>query len=232
MKLNCFVLRVCCFIVACVFGEDVTVEEGNSVTLKTDIQKKQGETMLWYFKDTRIAQINKDQSTSCNYDGEGGRFKDRLEMDYEMGFLSIASMRFEDSGRYEAQLIRISNSGQTKSLNRKTKCDSTKIIPNNNVGDTIKTFSVNVRAKTEEESSKIERGKSKFFSFFTNNSVSLVAGVVAGVCVILLVVVFVAVVFFHRRNTRNELMEKDKAPHLLEDQNKDDRESYENPSSV
>lgn len=126
----------------------MTVKVGDSVSLKTDIKKKQDDTVLWYFKDTRIAAINKDPSTSCKYEGEGGRFRDRLEIDYETGYLSITDIRFEDTGLYDAQLIGSKIPGKTTSLNRPSTCDSTKIIhKNKNLGVSIKTVYVNVRGE-------------------------------------------------------------------------------------
>ncbi|XP_058618102.1 uncharacterized protein LOC131531394 isoform X2 [Onychostoma macrolepis] len=144
------------------FGDDKTVKEGDSVVLKTDIQKKKDESMLWYFEDARIALINKDESTSCKYDGEGGRFKDRLEVDYETAFLTITDIRLEHSGLYEAEIIRSESSGKSQSLNRNgAKCDSTKIIKKNNLGEITETTRVNVEAKTEEEPYKTEKEKNK-----------------------------------------------------------------------
>ncbi|XP_050956734.1 uncharacterized protein LOC127157553 [Labeo rohita] len=161
MKADCFVLGVCCSIVACVFGDDMTVKVGDSVSLKTDMKKKQDDTILWYFEDNRIALINHGPSTSCKYEGEGGRFRDRLEIDYETGYLSITDIRFEDDGCYEAELIRGKIPGKTTSLNRPRTCDSTKIIHKNKLGDSIKKINVNVRDKSEEKATTIETGNNK-----------------------------------------------------------------------
>ncbi|KTF71720.1 hypothetical protein cypCar_00046371 [Cyprinus carpio] len=100
--------------------------------------------MLWYFNNIRIALIN-DPTTSCLYDGVGGTFSDRLKVDYETGSLTITETRPEHAGRYEAEIIRRDGSGKSESLNRPSKCDSTRITQKtNNLGETIKTFQVTV----------------------------------------------------------------------------------------
>ncbi|XDV23955.1 hypothetical protein PO909_028286 [Leuciscus waleckii] len=97
--------------------------------------------MLWYFNDILIAQINGEAGKSCLYDGEDGRFRDRLEVDYKTGSLTITNIRSEHAGRYEANFIQSKSSGTSESLNRNSKCDSTKIIRKmSNIGDTIKIF--------------------------------------------------------------------------------------------
>ncbi|KAF4097268.1 hypothetical protein G5714_021276 [Onychostoma macrolepis] len=213
----------------CAFGDDKTVKEGDSVVLKTDIQKKKDESMLWYFEDARIALINKDESTSCKYDGEGGRFKDRLEVDYETAFLTITDIRLEHSGLYEAEIIRSESSGKSQSLNRNgAKCDSTKIIKKNNLGEITETTRVNVEAKTEEEPYKTEKEKNK------TKEESYTTKMISGIAVACGLLVAVAVgVICYRRRISGKVMEKNKPGRLLEDQKKDDSDvSYENPSDV
>uniref|UniRef100_A0A673LJL4 Immunoglobulin domain-containing protein n=1 Tax=Sinocyclocheilus rhinocerous TaxID=307959 RepID=A0A673LJL4_9TELE len=139
------------FVFPGVFGDDVvTVMEGDTVTLHTDITKKEHDKMLWYFEDTRIALINGHPNMSCLYDGEDGRFRDRLEVDYKTGSLTITDITTEHAGRYEAEIIRSESSGKRQSLNRnRNKCDGTKIIQKMiNIGDSVKTFSVSVTGKS------------------------------------------------------------------------------------
>ncbi|KTG40586.1 hypothetical protein cypCar_00028374 [Cyprinus carpio] len=119
--------------------------EGDSVTLKSDVTKQGRDKMLWYFNDTLIALINGDPSKSCVYDGEGGIFRGILEVDFETGSLTITNIRPEHTGRFEANFIRSKSSGTSQSLNRNGKCDSTKVIKKMiNIGDTVKTFSVTI----------------------------------------------------------------------------------------
>lgn len=107
--------------------------------------KQQHDTILWYYNDTRIALINGDASKSCLYDGEGGRFRDRLEVDYETGSLIITNVTAEHTGVYEAEIIRSESPGNSQSLNKNPKCDHTKVIKKQNkMGDTINTLVVTV----------------------------------------------------------------------------------------
>jgi len=133
-----------------VFGDasglnSVSVNEGESVFLNTGVIKQQHDNLLWYFNDTRIALINGHPNTSCLYDGEDGRFRGRVEVDKETGSLTITNIRSEHAGLYEAVIIRRESSGTSTSLNRNSKCDSTKITRKmSNIGDSIKTFIVSV----------------------------------------------------------------------------------------
>ncbi|KAG1946352.1 hypothetical protein F2P79_013818 [Pimephales promelas] len=129
-----------------VFSDEVSVNEGDSVSLNTGVIKQPDNLMLWYFNDTRIALINRDPSTSCLYDGEGGRFRSRVKVDYKTGSLNITNITTEHTGRYEAVIIRSSSTRNSRSLNGQSKCDSTKIYNRNSTtqAKTIKTFNVSV----------------------------------------------------------------------------------------
>uniref|UniRef100_A0A8C2CB36 Ig-like domain-containing protein n=1 Tax=Cyprinus carpio TaxID=7962 RepID=A0A8C2CB36_CYPCA len=169
----------------------VSVMEGDIITLNTDIIKKEHDKLLWYFEDTRIALINGHPNTSCLYDGEDGRFRDRLKVDYETGSLIITKITTEHTGRYEAEIIRSESSGKRQSLNRNRKCDSTKITRRNGIShdDTTKTFNVIVTAVLD-----------------SGLSSAAVAGIVAGVIAVLLlltVVAAAAVIHCRRRSSRN-----------------------------
>ncbi len=127
----------------------MSMMEGDSVTLKSDVTKQGRDKMLWYFNDTLIALINGEASKSCLYDGEGEIFRDRLEVDFETGSLTITNIRPEHTGRYEANFIKSKSSGTSQSLNRNGKCDSRKIIKKMmNIGDTVKTFSVSISGES------------------------------------------------------------------------------------
>ncbi|XP_067272584.1 uncharacterized protein [Pseudorasbora parva] len=90
-------------------GVSVSVKEGDSVTLYTDVELNQLDRMKWYFNDIRIAQITGDQSkvctdVQCNEGTE--RFRDRLKLDHQTGSLTITHTTTEDSGDYKLQFIR------------------------------------------------------------------------------------------------------------------------------
>ncbi|KAL0149410.1 hypothetical protein M9458_055198 [Cirrhinus mrigala] len=159
----------------------VAVMEGDSITLSTGITKQQRDKMLWYFNNTLIALINGESSKSCLYDGEGGIFRDRLEVDYATGSLTVTNITPEHTGRYEANFIQSKSSGTSQSLNRNSKCDSTKVTRKiSNMGNTIKTLIVSV----------------------TDSVLSLgLAGICAGVGVALLVATAVAAVIYCRHKS-------------------------------
>ncbi|XDV24133.1 hypothetical protein PO909_028390 [Leuciscus waleckii] len=189
--------------------------EGDSVTLNTNITKKHHDKMLWYFEDTRIALINGHRNTSCLYDGEDGRFRDRLDVDYETGSLTITNIRSEHAGRYEAELIRSESSGKRQSLNRNRKCDSTKITRkiSSTHDDTIKIFSVIIIASlSDQDETNKEPLMEKHAADLTDPGSGLSSGAVAGISVAVLLV-FVAsavgVIYYHHRSSEKEILHTD-----------------------
>ncbi|XP_067252782.1 CD48 antigen-like isoform X3 [Chanodichthys erythropterus] len=90
-----------------VFGDDtvktLSVMEGDSVTLQTDVTELQkADLSLWTFGPgrTRIAQINRQISKISYYDDLNQRFRNRLRMDSQTGSLTITNTRTEHSGAY------------------------------------------------------------------------------------------------------------------------------------
>ncbi|XP_077081374.1 uncharacterized protein LOC143735110 [Siphateles boraxobius] len=99
------------FTVASASGVDtdaVSVMEGDSVTLNTDVKTSQQEKIIWYFNGIRIARITGDLSKICTVDqcNEGKeRFRDRLRLDHQTGSLTITNITNTDSGLYKLQII-------------------------------------------------------------------------------------------------------------------------------
>uniref|UniRef100_A0A671R122 Immunoglobulin domain-containing protein n=1 Tax=Sinocyclocheilus anshuiensis TaxID=1608454 RepID=A0A671R122_9TELE len=94
------------------FGVDtdilpVSVIEGDSVTLYTDIETIQQEEIIWYFNDIPIADITGDQSKNCTdvqCNNGAERFRGRLKLDHQTGSLTITNINTTDSGLYTLQI--------------------------------------------------------------------------------------------------------------------------------
>ncbi len=87
----------------------VSVTEGDPVTLH--VPQLQGhELIVWRFGDEGklIAKHDIETKSSSLYYDE--RFRDRLQLDHQIGFLSITNTRTTDSGLYT---VKISNNKQT-----------------------------------------------------------------------------------------------------------------------
>ncbi|XP_056615853.1 natural killer cell receptor 2B4-like [Triplophysa dalaica] len=86
-------------------GKSVSVMEGDSVTLHTDLTHIQkGEQILWQFgpQETRIAEIHTKRVKMYNtYETFGGS----LKLDSQTGSLVITNIRLTDSGLYKLQII-------------------------------------------------------------------------------------------------------------------------------
>uniref|UniRef100_A0A8C2GW30 Ig-like domain-containing protein n=1 Tax=Cyprinus carpio TaxID=7962 RepID=A0A8C2GW30_CYPCA len=98
-----------------VFGDSdevksVSVLEGDSVTLNTDVKVQRDDHILWMFgpQESRIAGIYKQNIDM--YDNNE-IFGDRLQMDSQTGSLTITNIRTEHSGLYKLQIF--SNRGNS-----------------------------------------------------------------------------------------------------------------------
>uniref|UniRef100_A0A8C1VB08 Immunoglobulin domain-containing protein n=1 Tax=Cyprinus carpio TaxID=7962 RepID=A0A8C1VB08_CYPCA len=101
-------------------GVSVSVMEGDSVTLNTDVKTNQQEKINWYFNVTRIARISGNLSfictdVQCNNGTE--RFRDRLQLNNQTGSLTIKNTTITDSGLYKLMIISRNNSDSEKIFN-------------------------------------------------------------------------------------------------------------------
>ncbi|XP_058617271.1 uncharacterized protein LOC131530823 isoform X2 [Onychostoma macrolepis] len=87
-----------------VFGESVSVTEGDPVTLHTGLHKRMDDDVIqWMFGYKSIAKICiANGRITVNY-VLNGRFRDRLKLDNQTGSLTITNTRPEHTGVYELQ---------------------------------------------------------------------------------------------------------------------------------
>ncbi|XP_067270822.1 uncharacterized protein [Pseudorasbora parva] len=93
--------------------DPVSVMEGDSVTLKTAVNEiLKYDVIRWRFgyQNSPIAEINRTVGLLSLSVGPDGRFRDRLQMDYLTGSLTIMNITTKHSGLYE---VDISNSKHT-----------------------------------------------------------------------------------------------------------------------
>ncbi|XP_052445375.1 uncharacterized protein LOC127987116 [Carassius gibelio] len=195
----------------------LSVMEGHNVTLSTGVTKQQRDKMLWYFNNTLIALINGDPSKSCLYYGEGGRFRDRLKVDYETGSLIITDITTQHAGRYEANFIQSKSTGTSQSLNRNSKCDGTKITRKmSNIGENIKTLSVSVTAflSRTDKPNVVSYNRDKEQEHESSLSLGLIAGICVGV-LLLATAAVLGVINYRCRRSSKENVEKNKSEQLL-----------------
>ncbi|XP_026103093.1 CD48 antigen-like [Carassius auratus] len=95
-----------------IFGDtdevkSVSVLEGDSVSLNTDVKIQRDDMILWMFgpQNTRIAEIIKRDQINFIFVSNDERFRDRLQMDNQTGSLTIRNIRSEHSGLYKLTVI-------------------------------------------------------------------------------------------------------------------------------
>ncbi len=89
------------------FGDSVSVMEGDSVTLKTNVTElHEGGNILWKFRDEKsfIAKMKKNKEIFSTFNGTDGRFRDRLKLDNQTGSLTITNITTQHAGCYELQI--------------------------------------------------------------------------------------------------------------------------------
>ncbi|XP_073700628.1 uncharacterized protein [Garra rufa] len=84
-----------------VSGEAVSVKEGDSVTLHTDVTEIQTDDEIeWRFNSTRIARVTRNAAIYDNVVG----FRDRLQLDIQTGDLKITNFSITNSGLYKFEI--------------------------------------------------------------------------------------------------------------------------------
>ncbi|XP_056304470.1 uncharacterized protein LOC130216602 [Danio aesculapii] len=100
-----FALCLCWWCLTGVFGESVSVTEGDSVTLNTDTQIPKDD-IRWTFgaENSIIAKFKIKRQNLSTYVVPDGRFRDRLKLDNQTGSLTIMNIRSEHAGDYKMQI--------------------------------------------------------------------------------------------------------------------------------
>ncbi|XP_073721623.1 uncharacterized protein [Misgurnus anguillicaudatus] len=101
-----------CFWTLGVFGveackvKSMSVMEGDSVTLHTDITELQSKDEIgWWFNNMRIARIKRSRNINPIYEDHVTQiFKDRLKMNNQTGDLNITNIRSEHTGLYQLDI--------------------------------------------------------------------------------------------------------------------------------
>ncbi|XP_073702279.1 CD48 antigen isoform X2 [Garra rufa] len=96
MAIITFTVYVICFCFAQVFCDDYG-ESGNKVTLPPIIRGKP-EEILWTHNGNKVLEF--DGSEVVKY----GSFKDRVDVDFETGQLTIRKLNSQDSGKYQSEI--------------------------------------------------------------------------------------------------------------------------------
>nr|XP_021325348.1 uncharacterized protein LOC101884288 [Danio rerio] len=99
-----------------VFGESVSVTEGDSVTLKTGLAEIHEDVdIVWKYgaEKSLIPQISRSGGIVSTYDCPDGRFRDRLKLDNQTGSLTIINIRFDHAGVYKLDINEIKLTSKT-----------------------------------------------------------------------------------------------------------------------
>ncbi|XP_056303252.1 uncharacterized protein LOC130215469 [Danio aesculapii] len=104
-----FILFCLCSLIG-VFGDSVSVMEGDSVSLNSSVTKlpeDDNDDILWKYGANKslIAEMRGDAGIfSIKHDVLDGRFRDRLKLDNQTGSLTIMNITIKHAGDYEVQI--------------------------------------------------------------------------------------------------------------------------------
>ncbi|XP_048038028.1 uncharacterized protein LOC125263157 [Megalobrama amblycephala] len=81
-----------------------SVMEGQYIMLDTGVIIDQGDSIMWYFNDNRIAYISWGPEI-----WKSRRFRDRLQLDHQTGSLNIRNVKTTDTGQYKLEITNSSS---------------------------------------------------------------------------------------------------------------------------
>ncbi|XP_058616374.1 SLAM family member 5-like [Onychostoma macrolepis] len=102
-----------------VFSESVSVMEGDSVTLNTDVTEiREDDDITWTFgaENSLIVKISTEKHTLFTFDVPDGRFRDRLKLDKQTGSLTITDITTQHAGLYQLDIMGVKWSSKTFSV--------------------------------------------------------------------------------------------------------------------
>ncbi|XDV24105.1 hypothetical protein PO909_028370, partial [Leuciscus waleckii] len=114
-------LFILCYMwhIAGVFGDSVSVMEGDLVTLNSDLTEiHEDKDILWKYgaEKSLIAQISRTAGIFSTFDVPDGRFRDRLKLDDQTGSLTITNTRTEHTGDNKIEIRGGKRSSKTFSV--------------------------------------------------------------------------------------------------------------------
>ncbi|XDV23382.1 hypothetical protein PO909_027972 [Leuciscus waleckii] len=178
--------------------KSVSVMEGDSVTLNTDVPETQKYFLIqWTFGSTRIAEVESESKST--YDE---RFRDRLKLD-QTGSLTIINTRTNDTGLYQLRLFSRGTSYMSFNLTvyERSPCpnllSSSCAVNNSTVNQTEDS---NITELYQPSSAHIH------CCGFTEAVIRLVVSALVGVAT-------VAVLVYDIRSTRSELIREEETRH-------------------
>ncbi|XP_067271590.1 pregnancy-specific glycoprotein 22-like [Pseudorasbora parva] len=156
----------------------VSVMEGDSVTLHTDVETNKQEKIKWYFNNLRVAQISGDLSkictdVQCNEGTE--RFRDRLKLDHQTGSLTITNTTTEDSGEYKLQIL------SSKSVSEKIFSVTVHDVPGAEI-DKTKTKSVKEGESVTLDPGELKNPKDLLIWYFNGSRLAEITGDQSQIC--------------------------------------------------
>ncbi|XP_059424837.1 uncharacterized protein LOC132159342 [Carassius carassius] len=104
-----------CWSLTGVFSESVSVTEGDSVTLNTDLTEiHEDDDIVWKYGagKSQIARMSKKKPIFLS-DVLDGRFRDRLKLDSKTGSLTITNITTRHTGLYEVEISRAKDTSKT-----------------------------------------------------------------------------------------------------------------------
>ncbi|KAK7126551.1 hypothetical protein R3I94_017898 [Phoxinus phoxinus] len=186
--------------------KSVSVMEGDSVTLNTDVTETQKYVLIqWMFGSTRIAEVVR----LTEYSTYGERFRDRLKLD-QTGSLTITNTRTSDSGLYQLTIVSKETSYMSFNLTVYVTPQSISSSERSSSFDLLLSCAVNNSTINQTENNNITEHQPSSEHIhccsFTEAVIRLVVSALVGVAT-------VAVLVYDIRSTRSEMIREEETRH-------------------